>query len=218
MDLSIGHLTCIKKGNCRMALNDVYEVVLRATSITGEAAYNVFHFREEQGGSEIADAINTFLDTLFGGAAAGFGNLLEAGYNLAEVAYTKIDPAPRGDPNTLGIDPAKIGYGNGEAFLTACAVTKWTTGVGGRSNRGRTFWGPLDSSVYADGEITSGAQSTWATAMSNLVAEFGASGAQTDGFSFGVWSRKNASYRVISGYVNRVQARTQRRRALGIGA
>ncbi len=200
-----------------MAAGDIWEVVTLGLDSQNEQVNNVFHFKDLDGSMEIATVVSSFLTLMFAGGASGMPVIWPTNYTVPQYAYTKIWPLPKGDRNIVDITP-KAGATGTTSFLTAALIVKWTTGLGGRSHRGRSYFGPLAPSAYSEGTIASTPRSNTQTAVNNIIAEFGGAGAHVAHAEMGVWSRKNLTFTAITGGYVQPLARTQRRRAKGVGS
>ena len=97
----------------------------------------------------------------------------------------------------------------------ACVVT-WRTATGGRSARGRNYFGPVAESVYTNGIIDSSFVTLMQTGVDNFIDIYGLAGSDTD-WNFVVWSQLQTVARVVTAGIVRAPGRSQRRRNVGIG-
>jgi len=201
-----------------MAAGDVYEFIIDALC-QGQHILNVLHFQDVVGAGDLADLIDHFQGT---GAAAGepvkeLTDFLCADYSIDQYLAAKVSPLPRGPQFQFGGD-AQAGQRGTAGHLPTSVVTKWTTATGGRSGRGRNYWGPIAQADVTDG-VVAGAIQPEITAFTDAMMDvFSAAGAGYDGhWLFGVYSKVLDDFFPILGYAIRTFTKTQRRRQIGVG-
>lgn len=201
-----------------MAAGDILEIVLRGAG-SGGAVYNVLHFRDEGGDGDVPNLIETAVQALMStSAGVGIDNMLaETQYNLAEVSWQVISPV-LGALNVYSLAANRTGEQSTPGHHVTCAVITWLTALGGRSKRGRTFFGPLAEAVVTDGVITTAFLAILNAACDAFTALYAVGGTETANYTFGVWSRTLTSFEPVISAICRTLARTQRRRQIGVGA
>lgn len=200
-----------------MAVGDIYRVVLKGVNKASEATYNVFHFRGEVSTPDPDALVEEFVDALMSASTDGVLNILPSsdGYTLSEVSYQVISPT-LGAAITHTLSSARHGKSGNNGILPACCVVKWTTAAGGRSYRGRSYFGPVAEDIYTDGVIGSAGVTAVGVGCQNVLDLYGPSGSSTD-WRLVVWSRKLSVETVVTGFAVRSNAKTQRRRQRGVG-
>jgi hypothetical protein len=194
-----------------MATNDIYEIVLRGHLGTVGAVYNVFHVRDEGGSGDIASVPQGILDTY----TANFLSRLPSALTFPEATYAKISPAPAGPQ--ISVATTKAGT-DGEEYVPNCAyVVKWITATGGRSGRGRTYFGPIPEDRMVNGVLATVSQAYIQEGADALVAAYGVGGSESGDFVFGVWSRKLGLFYPITAAAARANVYSMRTRSVGRG-
>lgn len=192
-----------------MAIGDVIEFVVEAVC-AGQQIINVLHFRMLSNEDPNVVIANTFDTTV----KADLLNVVCNDYNLVQYILTKVLPTPRGP----SIGQAAVGTGTasgGASALPASALVKWTTAVGGRSGRGRTYFGPIPGAQGVDGLLDSTLEGNLLDVKNALVAW----NTEPDPDSeFGILSRLTSTFNPVTGGTPRNQIKTQRRRQIGVGS
>jgi hypothetical protein len=194
-----------------MAAGDVYEVVLRGHQGNGNAAYNVFHFEDQAGGGDPADLPQAILDLFPANMKALFSNT----QTWPEASFAKIYPLPVG---AQVITSTVLAGSSGASYVPQCAaVLKWSSALGGRSGRGRSYFGPVCEDVMAEGVLDATRVAALQAFGNAMIAKWGTGGTSAGEFLFGVWSRVAGAFHVIEFAVARTTIYTQRRRVPGVG-
>ncbi len=196
---------------------DVVEVILKGACV-GQAIYNVLHFQRPND-TAFSDLAAEMED---GGAASWINKLMSmlcSDYSISSfLARATIDttPGPQVEVPLSTTYGGTIGH-SAEALPTS-GLIKWLTAVGGRSGRGRSYFGPLGSSTVVDGLITGEIYTILQDIVNLTKSYFQTGGANFNGnWVFGVWSPKTTTFHAMTDGVRRQQAKTQRRRQLGVG-
>lgn len=199
-----------------MAANDVYEIIIKGIC-AGQTILNIMHFIDVIGTGDLADWVTHWEDT---GTQPPNGELLAflcTDYTGVEYLAKKVFPLPEGPQIPLTRDTAGGGRATA-SHLPASAVIKWTTAVGGRSGRGRNYYGPLSQQDMQDGEIIAGMPAQIGEFRDRVLEVFSAAGALYDGhWLFAIFSPILAAANAVTGGQVRTQIKTQRRRQLGVG-
>lgn len=200
-----------------MAANDVYEVIVKGVC-AGQTIMNVLHFIDVIGTGDLQDWVTHWEDTGVSPPHEEYSECLCDDYTPVEYLITKVKPAPRGPQFSVPADVTNVGERLGALHLPTSAVIKWTTAVGGRSGRGRSYIGPLGNQNSSDGMLD-GVYTAFITDFANRMLEvFSAAGALYDGhWLFAVYSRLLDVANAVTGASVRTQLKTQRRRQLGVG-
>jgi len=194
-----------------VALGDVFEFAVRGRW-ADQRIINVFHYRAiASAGSEHTDLVTAWEASV----KTPYLNVMSTEYTLEDYAIRKPN-----DPEfaqaiisasspVAGARTGTVGVPGGAAVIT------WTTGLAGRSRRGRTYIGPLSETDTNQGTFTAGFTSVLTTfanaARATLIVD------DIDRFQRVVWSRTLSSYANVTGHVVRSYIRSQRRRNIGIG-
>jgi len=197
-----------------MAIGDIYEVVMRG-SANGQAVYNVLHFRAKS-----ATAVPLLLPQAVGdnlydvGTLDGVQTLAWSDQTWPEASIQLISP-------TLGAQVvvplvAITGNAAGGAVQNAAVVVTWRTALGGRSFRGRSYFGAVDESVMANGLLLTNIRDALQNGITTFLALYGDGGTSAD-WEFGVWSPLLTTFTPVTAGVIRLPIRSQRRRNVGIG-
>jgi hypothetical protein len=142
-------------GQDTSTLKDVVNVMHVETSSPGDGAQQ----------TSIGNLFHTWLSSIA-------SEVLATQYVGSTITVTDISVA---DGTQTVIDASDITGSAGTSNAAGnCALAKLTTGLTGRSNRGRTFVGPIQSAAMLGGVLTSGARSAitsaYTTLMDGLVA------------------------------------------------
>lgn len=202
-----------------MAIGDVYEIVLRGVNGVGEAVYNVLHMKMTSATPSVPTMIEDVCALLFPTTGSIGVNMLlpTVDYILAEVSYKLIHPS-QGPLNVYPLTTPRAGRAGGTGILTAAAVVKWMTALGGRSARGRSYFGPVSEDCYTSGVMPTTQVGYAQAAINALLAIYGATGGTSVDWRMVIWSRiLDTAYEVTEGIVRNL-AKTQRRRQRGVGA
>jgi hypothetical protein len=203
-----------------MAVGDIYEIILKG-ACAGQAIYQVWHMQDALGTGDLVDLKDHLEDT---GNPSTFSILQDisriacSDWSIDSFLATKIFPLPKGPQIEQALDNEVVGTLSSASSLAATAVIKWVTAVGGRSGRGRTYFPPPGFDSYVDGLVSG----TMVTRMNALVTDmldlFNTAGAGYDGsWIFGIWSKLNEEFNMVTGGIPRDALKTQRRRQLGVG-
>jgi len=195
---------------------DITEVILKG-ACAGQAIYNVLHFRNN---GDLA--LSTFI-TALGIGTGGLINTIAAAlcndYTISSIlTRANIDTTPGPQLETGLGTTITGGVAETSSHLPTSAVIKWLTDVGGRSGRGRSYFGPLASSRVVDGNLHNDQIAPMQDIIDTILGTFMVTGGDYNGnWEFGVWSRVLSAFNPVTGGVKRTQAKTQRRRQLGVG-
>jgi hypothetical protein len=195
-----------------MAANDIFEIVLRGQIANIGACYNVFHVRDEGGSGDIAGVPQALLNAL---DVTNFYLSLPDDVTWGEATYAKIAPGAPGPQISVAV--TKAGTGSLDFIPQQAMVCKWITATGGRSARGRSYFGPLGEGSTTAGRLVDTAYNALQAAADAVVAAYGVGGTETADFTIGVWSRKLSTFYPITAAAARRIAYTQRRRIPGVG-
>jgi hypothetical protein len=197
-----------------MAAGDVYRLTFQGTFF-GEAIYNVLHFEEQAGTPDPLLLPQAAADILWESSTAdGFQQITPETYTVPECGVQQIDPI-LGSLTIVSLSGI-AGFQGGAGMNNVAGVVTWRTALGGRSKRGRTYVGPVAEAVYADGIIAGGSVGAWQNGVDAFIAVYGAGGSSTE-WRFGVWSGTLTSFQEATAGLCRNEARSQRRRNVGIG-
>jgi hypothetical protein len=196
---------------------DVVEVILKGLCV-GQAIYNVLHFQRPND-TDFSDLAVELED---GGAASWIEKMMSmlcADYTIASLlCRTGIDGVPGPQVEVPLAATHTGGTGLTSTFLPGSALIKWVTLTGGRSGRGRTYFGPLGSVGAVDGTVSSEVFTILQDLVNLTKARFKVGGADYNGnWQFGVWSPTTSLFHAMEDGVRRSAAKTQRRRQLGVG-
>lgn len=202
-----------------MAIGDTWEIIIKGACV-GQAIYNVLHFQDGEGSGDLED-LRAHLEDDVAPDLSWIENLMNvvcADYTISSFLATKIFPLPKGPQLEKALLATHTGDLETAEALPTSAVVKWVTLMGGRSGRGRSYFGPLGAGSVTDGSL----HVTRLTELANLVIAtkslFTTGGAAFDGhWTFGVWSRLNSEFHEMTDGIVRTAAKTQRRRQLGVG-
>lgn len=195
----------------------VWEVILKG-ACAGQAIYNVLHFQDngdlgiEDLAAELVTADPNFIGSLM--------PILCLDYTVGSILARSISPGPAGPQLEVPFpDGLHTGtYNSTAGALPSSAVAKWVTAEGGRSKRGRNYFGPLGSASNDDGLLGSTAWTAFQLFVSNVISTYTAGGGTYNGnWELVVWSRVLESFAEVVGGVARREMKTQRRRQLGVG-
>lgn len=197
-------------------MTDIMEVIIKGVC-AGQAVYNILHFRDENDQGPIG-----LMAEMESGTPNWFTRLVSClcnDYSVSSIlSRNDIDTTPGPQIETATSTTYTGLTGDSAGPLPPCGVIKWTTAVGGRSGRGRSYIGPPGINRIVDGllEATIFANlGLFAQEMDNRF--FLGGSAYAGNYTFGIWSRKLNLFRPATGFVPRQQAKTQRRRQLGVG-
>jgi hypothetical protein len=196
---------------------DITEVILKG-ACAGQAIYNVLHFKNT-GDLEIS----TLPEAMeLGGATSWINELVDficSDYSISSLLVRQSIDTVAGPQIEVPFSTTYTGQGGGSAeHLPTSAVIKWLTAVGGRSGRGRSYLGPLSSGHVIDGTITSSIVTAIEGFATSMLSVFSLLGESYNGnWEFGIWSRLLSVFNGMTGGIARPQAKTQRRRQLGVG-
>lgn len=212
-----------------MAAGDTYKLSLEGTC-AGQKIVNTMHLRAEAAGDlsqHICDQWNTSLKTSWLACHA-------SNYTLTKITGVQINP-----PGPVGYEraPASPVVGtnvNTSGSLTTAACVKLTSGYIGRTRRGRQFVGPFGYDLVTAGVLVSGLVTVLNTYYTALLALWGVAGSDLANNRLVVWSVKiadtisqatppamgstNSASAYVLAYSIDGNARSQRRREIGVGA
>jgi hypothetical protein len=184
---------------------NVFRCALNWTGPSGQAATNVIHIRDESGTATVTDVANEL-------NAAAVPNMWLVTITTAEVTDLAITPLDgiHATQHFAPGTPAHWTGQNGTLFAPACAAcVKLTTGLRGRTHRGRVFLPFINQNVNTDGFIPSVDTGTMTTAWQDFADNL-SGGAHN--LSFGVASYKLAQFNIANGILVEQPLATQRRR------
>jgi len=194
---------------------DIAEVILKGACV-GQAIYNVLHFKNngDLAFSDLASDMQVGAPNSLLGAIM---TVLCSDYTISSLlCRANIDTTP-GPQVEVGLGTTLTGTGGDTAAaLPASGVIKWLTAVGGRSGRGRNYFGPLPQESMADGLYT--VPDNLTGVINQMKERFTAAGVNYNGnWDFGIWSNVLSAFNPMVDGVRRVEIKTQRRRQLGVG-
>lgn len=167
-----------------------YAVQLTWTTASGSPGNNVFHGRTGGVGfqeDEVA-GLSVYLNEFY----EAIGGLFPSFVTITAPEYANGVGDDTGDQ--VPVEAWEVQGSGGAGFLPPanCMLVDWRTGTGGRRGRGRTFVGPLQSTVgQANGTPTEIHRGILEDAASDLIA---ASSGSLDG-AWGVYSRVENVFR-----------------------
>jgi len=198
-----------------MAVNDYYWLIAELNNSAGDAVQVnrwVFQQRDllifDEPGEDLVEA---FIDIV----APAYDNLYSSQYTLQTLRVRGItDPTYGYDRGGLSI----AGVLTGERVANqVSAIITWTTGLVGRSYRGRTFL-----PVASEAQMTNGSWSNtylgYMTAFGNAMLAMNAVSIDFAPWKLHVWSDTLAAATPVTGFITRSVPGTQRRRRLGRGS
>lgn len=195
---------------------DITEVILKGACV-GQAVYNVLHFRNN------GDLALSTLITAFGIGTGGLINTIAlfncSDYSISSIlSRANIDTTPGPQIETGLGTTISGGGGDTAASLPASGVIKWLTAVGGRSGRGRSYFGPAPQEQMEDGLFLSASITKLQDIIDAMLGTFSVDGGDYNGnWEFGIWSNVLSAFNPVVGGVKRSEIKTQRRRQLGVG-
>lgn len=190
-----------------MADGDVVELVAKGR-LFNTNVFNVFHFRDMGGGGDtFADLAAQFEDVGYGDPAAS--NFTDD-FTIPEFTVQTISPAVG---PLLAFPGTFVGTSSADSTPQLAVVTTWLTDAGGRSGRGRTYWGGVGEDQFTNGVLLSAVKTAWESKATSILASWGPSGVNADNFRLVVWSRLQNLSHLVTGFRVHPRGRTQRRRA-----
>jgi hypothetical protein len=195
---------------------DIVEAIIKGACV-GQAVYNVLHFRNN--GDLALATLATALEA--GGALSFMNEMMDFicdDYTVSSLlCRSNIDTTP-GPQVEVPFSVTYTGQAASAGTLTASALIKWVTAVGGRSGRGRTYFGPTAQAGVADGNLSSGVFTDLQDLANRMFSIFTTGGEDYNGnWEFGIWSPTLAAFNPMLQGIPRLAAKTQRRRQLGVG-
>ncbi len=190
-----------------MADGDVVQLVGKGR-LFGLNVFNVFHFRDMGGGgTTFADLASQFEDL-------GYGNPTVANFTddftIPEFTVQRI--APTVGP-LLSFPGTFAGSSAADSTPQLAVVTTWLTDTGGRSGRGRTYWGGIGEDSFTSGLLISSVKTTFDQRAQSILDTWGPSGLNADDYRLVVWSRLQNLSHLVTNFRTHARGRTQRRRA-----
>lgn len=197
-------------------VNDVWQMTIRQT-LNGQEVDNVLHF-QEGAAAILADGLaQSFIDTIL----PQWRTLVSNQHQFDKLSIRKLNPIPL-DPQEYALNAVK-GTLAQEPLPGQCAVVaSIRTGQGGRSKRGRIYFGGITPDTETGGIITPAQQAAWTTFLDLLRSTY-PDNVGPSGWILGVYSRKNgyippnystAAFTPAKQIVLNVRLGTQRRRSL----
>jgi hypothetical protein len=179
----------------------IFRVAFLYQSSGGQHAVNVMHFSSATGdAADVWSAIETNWDR-------DLIRAVEESVTIIRLDITPLDGATATQSFSTGSGAIWTGEACPELLPAVAAMVKLTTGLRGRSKRGRVFLPFVGESVAAAGFLATGTQGLMQAKWSTFITDMGISGVPLH-----VASYKNAtSERVISANVEQAFG-TQRRR------
>lgn len=199
-----------------MAVDDVWEIIIKGTC-AGQGILNVFHFIDHAGSGDLPDWVDHWENTGAPDCDTEYAGMLCNDWAPSEYLLTKVSPLPRGPQFSISADMPS-GARLSSLALPTSAVVKWLTAAGGRSGRGRSYFGPLGNQNTADG-IMDGVYAAFIQAFVDAMKRvFVTGGADYDGhWEFAVYSKLLDVANAVTDGVVRTELKTQRRRQIGVG-
>lgn len=196
-----------------MASGDIYRLAVQGTGPQVQQLVCVFHYAEPAVviGNPGFDLVDAWRDT----AEADWANSFSSSCSITRYSVRGVtDPTFGYD---LDLSTPVPGEQTGDAVPPQdAAVITWTTGLIGRSYRGRSYVWPMHEGSVSAGAINSG----YATALGVFAtsAMSVASALLSLNWTLQVWSPTLQIATPVVGYVVRPYLRSQRRRQPGVGA
>lgn len=183
---------------------DIYRVAWNWEAANGSKATNVMHFAS--GELDPLDWVDTFATAVESVSSNLLGGVSEA-WSVRSFDVTPLDGISA--TVTVPTDGTALwdGIAGPEYFPQAATLIKLTTGVRGRSGRGRVFLPGAAESVYDQGTLNESVRSDVTLAWLDLQAEL-----TVAGLAIHVASYKNESASIASGLLCESKVATQRRR------
>lgn len=204
------------------AAGDLAEVIFQKT-VASQTTENTFGFENKAGTGTLSSLASDFTTALIKNTSGGLLYTCHTSVSSGELIVRDVKPATGAAVQTT--PGAVIGTNNTADLLPPqCAgVLSFSTGLAGRSYRGRLYFAGLTEADQAAGTWTAGAVSNMNTIITNLLTVFGPTGSNPD-WQWVVISRYlNKSLRptpigtaITAGSV-RPYVYTQRRRTIGYG-
>ena len=201
-----------------MAEGDVYRLsALWEHEASGDDVVNVWHFVQDSAlildtpGEDLVGAFQANVETLYAG-------IVHVNYTLTKYSVRRVQG------NTEAFDllvsvPGERGVTNDQNAAQVSGIITWTTGLTGRSFRGRTYLPPTSEGDVSGGLFSSTyypeGMSNFAEAMivdmSLVTIEFAA-------WILTVWSPTLEQQTPVTGFVARQVPGVQRKRRIGVGS
>jgi len=195
-----------------MVLNDILRTTMWCTD-NAQAAATTWHWQVTAVGAPPATD-QDLGDTLDSSIAAAMKTILSNNASYRGIVTQKIWPVP------VAVDVISVANaGSGTSGATALpkqvsGITSWYTALGGRSQRGRSYWPfPATSSDTGDG-IPTGGYVTAIAAIASVIRPLTAIavGGRTATIQFGIYHRASHTLTPITVAQSRTRWATQRRR------
>lgn len=190
-----------------MADGDVVELVSKGRLFSNNV-FNVFHFRDMGGGgTSFADLASQWEDVAYGNPVTA---LFTDDFTIPEFTVQRI--APTIGP-LLAFPGTFVGSSAADSTPQLSVVQTWLTDSGGRSGRGRTYWGGVGEDSFTSGVMLTAVKTAWDSKGTSILANWGPSGTNADDFRLVVWSRLQNLSHLVTAFRTHPRGRTQRRRA-----
>lgn len=151
---------------------DTFRCTFDWSNGAGQIAANVMHIRTHSSGSAPSDIFELLQDTVVTNMWASCG----AGTVIYQVDIIPLDGTTGTESFTTGSSGQWLGGGVGDVLPAVAVVVKLSTGLRGRSNRGRVFVPFTSEAGVTAGELNGGTQAIQQTAWESFV-----SGLESDG-------------------------------------
>lgn len=149
---------------------NTYRVAFNWLAGVAMTATNVMHFRAAAGFPDPA-AISEVLDDC---VTANMWNSVAGSAQVQEIVVTPLDGTSGSVTFAKNTLPAYGGGAGGDPVPAVAAIAKLTTGVRGRSNRGRVYIPFISEGQMVNGQITGGGDVFMSTAWNTFNVALGA--------------------------------------------
>jgi hypothetical protein len=192
-----------------MTIGNRYELTVHALCGGGECI-TVHNIR--QVGAETVNVPYDIMNNWVAGVQNPWLNAISAGYTLVRLKVKGLDDVVGGEQPAAG-----AGVLSGDMLPPQCAgVVTWTTGLIGRSNRGRTFVPGIPEGHQAGGVLSSTLMGLYDLFGAALISTF--AGGSTDYELIVASNLVAGGGNAVTGKIVRPYVRSQRRREIGVGS
>lgn len=173
---------------------------------------SVLHYKYV-GTAPTSAALTVFINAWLGLHKTSWLACMGVQYTMQHVDCTDLSVSSGNFATVVVGGPSNVGTGGGSALPGNVALAlSWRTGVAGRRNRGRTFFGPLSDNQVDNSIATSAFLTALTTLASQLISQ-----TYSGGFDFAVASYADHAAKIITGVVIEAITDSMRRRLPGRG-
>ncbi len=200
----------------------IVQVVIKG-SLHGQETNNVLHFGTNAVNPAYLQLLLDIIDCLRTNKA-----MFSDAFKVEKLTARELFPVPL-DEIEQTPSPVLIGDGLGALPSFNAALMSLSTGLGGRSNRGRLFMPGVVTSDTSMSKFTASGLAKWQAFLACMIGKFVGAAADVDSkvFNWGVLSRKNSgvNYATAGAGFNRIRTATAKdviatmhSRKLGVGS